>query len=164
MRSALAAKQIWVAVITIRGTLDSLPLPVLGRYVLALQVGKVLGKLKFWMVWLEGMKKNQSLFTNLSLWGQVGGGGGWFNLSEMYCKLFKCFMLSGLGGRKFWDWMFRNVHLVFILRRRCYIFMQCLCSARFWLSGSRTAKICRSTDPDPRGKISTKNCRKTFYS
>jgi len=25
--------------------------PVLGRYVLALRIGKVLGKLKFWMVW-----------------------------------------------------------------------------------------------------------------
>ena len=30
-------------------------------------------------------------------------------------------------------------------------------SARFWLPGSRSAKTCGSTDPDPRGKISTKN-------
>jgi len=35
-------------------------------------------------------------------------------------------------------------------------------SARFWLPGSGSAKICGSTDPDPRGKISTKNCKKTF--
>jgi len=33
-------------------------------------------------------------------------------------------------------------------------------SARFWLPGSGSAKICGSTDPDPRGKISTKNCKK----
>ena len=35
-------------------------------------------------------------------------------------------------------------------------------SARFWLpgSGSGSAKICGSTDPDPRGKISTKNYKK----
>jgi len=38
--------------------------------------------------------------------------------------------------------------------------MQCLGSgsgsvgsARFWLPGSGSAKICGSTDPDPRGKI-----------
>ena len=39
---------------------------------------------------------------------------------------------------------------------------QCLWSgsARFWLSRSGSAKICGSTDPDPRGKISTKNWRK----
>ena len=37
---------------------------------------------------------------------------------------------------------------------------QCLGSARFWLPGCGSAKICRSTDPDPRGKISTKNCKK----
>jgi len=38
-------------------------------------------------------------------------------------------------------------------------------SARFWLPGSGSAKICGSTDPDPRGKISTKNCKKKlFYS
>ena len=30
-------------------------------------------------------------------------------------------------------------------------------SARFWLPGSRSAKICGSTDPDPKGKKSTKN-------
>jgi len=35
-------------------------------------------------------------------------------------------------------------------------------SARFWLSGSGSSKICGSTDPDPRGKISTKNCKKNF--
>ena len=35
-------------------------------------------------------------------------------------------------------------------------------SARFWLPGSGTAKICRSTEPIPRGKISTKNCKKNF--
>jgi len=29
-------------------------------------------------------------------------------------------------------------------------------SARFWLPGSGSAKILRSTDPDPRGKISAK--------
>ena len=27
-----------------------------------------------------------------------------------------------------------------------------------------SAKICRATDPDPRGKISTKNCQKELYS
>jgi len=40
-------------------------------------------------------------------------------------------------------------------------------SERFWLpgSGSGSAKICGSTDPDLRGKISTKNCKKNlFYS
>ena len=36
-------------------------------------------------------------------------------------------------------------------------------SARFWLPGSRSAKICGSTDPDPRGKKSTKNCKKKTY-
>jgi len=46
---------------------------------------------------------------------------------------------------------------------------QCLGSgavgfARFWLPGSRAAKICGSTDPDPRGKISTKNCKKKDFS
>ena len=44
-------------------------------------------------------------------------------------------------------------------------FKQCLGSgsvgsARFWLPGSGYAKIFGSTDPDPRGKISTKNCKK----
>ena len=42
---------------------------------------------------------------------------------------------------------------------------QCLGSgsvgfAGFWLPGSGSAKICGSTDPDPRGKISTKICKK----
>jgi len=38
-------------------------------------------------------------------------------------------------------------------------------SARFWLPGSRygSAKIYGSTDPDPRGKISTKNCKNNFF-
>ena len=35
-------------------------------------------------------------------------------------------------------------------------------SSRFWLTGS--AKICGSTDPDPRGKLWTKNCKKNCYS
>ena len=35
---------------------------------------------------------------------------------------------------------------------------------RLWLPGfgSGFAKICGSTDPDPRGKISTKNCKNNF--
>jgi len=38
-------------------------------------------------------------------------------------------------------------------------------SARFWLPGSGSSKIFGSTDPDPRGKISTKNYKnKLFYS
>ena len=40
-------------------------------------------------------------------------------------------------------------------------------SVRFWLpgSGSGSSKICRSTDPDSRGKITTKNCKKkTFFT
>ena len=37
-------------------------------------------------------------------------------------------------------------------------------SARFWLPGSGTAKICRSTEPIPRGKISTKNCKKKLFT
>ena len=43
--------------------------------------------------------------------------------------------------------------------------MQCLGSARFWLpgSGSGSAKICGSTDPDPRGQKSTKNCKKKTF-
>ena len=46
-----------------------------------------------------------------------------------------------------------------------FSFKQCLGSgsvgsARFWLPGSGSAKIYGSTDPDPRGKISTKNCKK----
>ena len=47
--------------------------------------------------------------------------------------------------------------------------MQCLGSgsgsvgsARFWLPGSGSAKICRY--PDPRGKISTKNGKKNFFT
>jgi len=52
-----------------------------------------------------------------------------------------------------------------------YNFVQCLGSgsgnvgsARFWLPGFGSAKICGSTDPDPdpRGEISTKSCKKTF--
>ena len=35
-------------------------------------------------------------------------------------------------------------------------------SARFWLPGSGSAKICGSTDPG--GKISTKSCKKNFLS
>ena len=31
-------------------------------------------------------------------------------------------------------------------------------STIFWLAGSESAKICGSTDPDPRGKKTTKNC------
>ena len=53
-----------------------------------------------------------------------------------------------------------------------YIYFQCLGSgsvgsARFWLPGSRSAKICRSTDPDPsqgakkRPKTATKKRPKT---
>ena len=43
--------------------------------------------------------------------------------------------------------------------RQCFILHQCLGSgsvgsARLWLPGSGSAKICGSTDPDPRGKIS----------
>ena len=36
---------------------------------------------------------------------------------------------------------------------------------RFWLPGfgSGFAKICGSTDPDPMGKISTKNCKKKTF-
>ena len=30
--------------------------------------------------------------------------------------------------------------------------------------GSGSAIICGSTNPDPRGKISTKNCKKTFFT
>jgi len=39
-------------------------------------------------------------------------------------------------------------------------------SARFWLprSESGSAKICGSTDPDPKGKISTKNCKNNFFT
>ena len=42
-----------------------------------------------------------------------------------------------------------------------FINLQCLGSGsvrsgRFLLPGSRSAKICRSTDPDPNDKISTK--------
>jgi len=36
-------------------------------------------------------------------------------------------------------------------------------SARFWLPGSGSAKICGSTDPDLRRKISTKNCKKKTF-
>ena len=50
-----------------------------------------------------------------------------------------------------------------------YTWRQCLGSgsgsvgsARFWLPGSGSAKICGSTNPDQGGKISTKNCKKTF--
>ena len=37
-------------------------------------------------------------------------------------------------------------------------------SARFWLPGSGSGKICGSTDPDSSGKISTKNCKKKLFS
>ena len=37
-------------------------------------------------------------------------------------------------------------------------------SARFWLPGSGSAKICGSTDPDPRGKISIKNWKKKNFT
>ena len=37
-------------------------------------------------------------------------------------------------------------------------------SARFWLPGSGSAKTCGSTNPDPRGKISTKNCKKKLIT
>jgi len=42
---------------------------------------------------------------------------------------------------------------------------QCLGSgsARFWLPGSVSAKICGSTDPDPREKILTKNFKKQTF-
>ena len=48
-----------------------------------------------------------------------------------------------------------------------YYYKQCLGSgsARFWLPGSGSAKICGSTDPDPRGKIikyQPKTAKKTF--
>ena len=36
-------------------------------------------------------------------------------------------------------------------------------SARLWLPGFGSAKICGFTDPDPRGKISTKNCQKKTF-
>ena len=36
-------------------------------------------------------------------------------------------------------------------------------SGRFWLPGSGSAKICGSSDPDPRGKISTKKLKKIFF-
>ena len=39
---------------------------------------------------------------------------------------------------------------------------RCLGSARFWLPGSGSAKICGSTVP-PRGKISTKMCKKNLH-
>ena len=35
--------------------------------------------------------------------------------------------------------------------------------ARFGLPGSGSAKICGSTDPDPRSKISTKNSKENFF-
>ena len=38
-------------------------------------------------------------------------------------------------------------------------------SERFWLHpGPGSEKICGYTEPDPRGKISTKNCKKNFFS
>jgi len=36
-------------------------------------------------------------------------------------------------------------------------------SARFWFPGSGFAKICGSTDPDTRGKISTKTAKTNFF-
>jgi len=36
-------------------------------------------------------------------------------------------------------------------------------SARFWLPGSGSAKICGPTDPDPKGKILTKNSKKKSF-
>jgi len=43
---------------------------------------------------------------------------------------------------------------------------QCLRSgsARFWLPVSGSAKICISTDPDPKGKILTKNCKTKIFT
>ena len=48
-------------------------------------------------------------------------------------------------------------------------FNQCLGSgyvgsARLWLSGTGSGKIWGSTDPDPRCKISTKNCKNKILS
>ena len=45
-----------------------------------------------------------------------------------------------------------------------YTLNQCLGSgsARLWLPRSGSAQICGSTDPDPRGKIWTKSCKKKF--
>ena len=65
-----------------------------------------------------------------------------------------------------------NLSSLFRISQKIKRFRQCLGSgsgsvgsARFWLPGSGFAKICGSTDPDPRGKISTKNCKKKkFYS
>ena len=41
-------------------------------------------------------------------------------------------------------------------------YSQTVGSVRFWLPGIGSAKIGGSTDPDPKGKISTKNCKKKF--
>ena len=52
----------------------------------------------------------------------------------------------------------RTVLRIRIQIRICWI-------RRFGLPGSRSAKICGSTYPDPRAKISTKSCKKNiFYS
>ena len=37
-------------------------------------------------------------------------------------------------------------------------------SARFWFPGSGSAKICESTDPDPRDITSAKNYKKIFFT
>ena len=69
-----------------------------------------------------------------------------------------------------WDFITTSSHIFqnyLLLLEEWFILNQCLGSrsvgtARVWLSGSRFAKKCGSTIPDPGGKISTKNCKKKF--
>ena len=61
----------------------------------------------------------------------------------------------------------RGVVCLVCLRHVLFMNPGCQClgsgsvgSARLWLPGSGSAKLCGSTDLDPRGKILTKNCNK----
>ena len=66
-----------------------------------------------------------------------------------------------------WSWSFRLVwskSISWIIYRYQCLGSGSVGSARFWLPGSESAKICGSTAPDQRGKISTKNWKKNFFT
>ena len=89
---------------------------------------------------------------------------------QYYSHVSRLYYVTSILHCHWWKFWSRDMDIKLILAI-ISIKNQCLGSgscefARFWLPGSGSAKICGSTDPDPMGKISTKNCinKKNFIS
>ena len=60
--------------------------------------------------------------------------------------------------------LFPSVSFYFLINLQQCLGSGSVGSARFWLPGSGSARICESTDPGTRRKISTKNWREKIFN